>query len=106
MEKITVIGAGYVGLPLSLALSEHFHVYLYDFDKEVIEGLKNKKSPIVDSAVSKLLNDDNNNFYPTHDKNTAYKNADLSKVKSKIKWQPSTILIDELQKTKKWLENN
>lgn len=38
--KIAIIGLGYVGLPLAVALSEHFHVLGYDIDKNKIKNLK------------------------------------------------------------------
>lgn len=39
-EKIAVIGLGYVGLPLAVALSKHFPVIGYDIDEKRIEELK------------------------------------------------------------------
>lgn len=39
--RITVLGAGYVGLPLSVMLSEHFEVICYDIDSCKISLLKN-----------------------------------------------------------------
>lgn len=39
--KITVVGQGYVGLPLALALSEHFDVVGYDTNHSRIEKLNN-----------------------------------------------------------------
>lgn len=40
MEKICVIGLGYVGLPLACALAEHFEVVGYDKDKWRVDELK------------------------------------------------------------------
>ena len=38
--KISVIGLGYVGLPLALALSKYYDVVGYDIDKDRIADLK------------------------------------------------------------------
>ena len=66
--KIAVIGLGYVGLPLAVALAEHFPTVGYDIDKERIKTLNAghdwtnevtdkdlKKSPLKFSAVKDIL---------------------------------------------------
>ena len=37
---ILVIGAGYVGLPLSIAFAKHGKVHCYDINKKLIEQLR------------------------------------------------------------------
>ena len=39
-KKITVLGIGYVGLPLAVELSHHFDVIAYDKNKKKIDDLK------------------------------------------------------------------
>ena len=39
--KISIIGLGYVGLPLAIAFSKKFHVVGYDINKKRIIDLKN-----------------------------------------------------------------
>jgi len=39
--NIAIIGAGYVGLPLAIALSKFHRVTCYDIDKKRIKDLKN-----------------------------------------------------------------
>ena len=39
--KISVFGLGYVGLPLALALSNHFSVIGYDHNRNKVSSLKN-----------------------------------------------------------------
>lgn len=39
-EKIAVVGLGYVGLPLALALAEHFDVVGIDTDKTRLDELR------------------------------------------------------------------
>ena len=40
--KITVLGMGYVGLPLAYEFGKHFHTIGYDISKEKIINLKKK----------------------------------------------------------------
>jgi len=54
---ISVIGAGYVGLSLSVLLSQHNTVFLVDVIKDKVEQIKNKISPIKDQEISLYLKD-------------------------------------------------
>jgi len=40
-SSIAVVGLGYVGLPLSIALAQHFNVIAFDIDSKRIDALKN-----------------------------------------------------------------
>ena len=42
MENICVIGLGYVGLPVALAISKKFNTIGYDIDKKRLFNLKRK----------------------------------------------------------------
>ena len=42
MENICVIGLGYVGLPVALAISKKFNTIGYDIDKKRLFNLKKK----------------------------------------------------------------
>ncbi len=55
--RILVFGAGYVGLSNAILLSRYYSVRLVDIDKEKINTLKSKKSPIGDSLIKKYLKD-------------------------------------------------
>ncbi|MDY0143364.1 MAG: nucleotide sugar dehydrogenase, partial [Bacteroidales bacterium] len=54
---ISVIGAGYVGLSLSVLLSQYNTVFLVDVIKDKVEQIKNKISPIKDQEISLYLKD-------------------------------------------------
>ena len=41
--KITVVGLGYIGLPIALAFSKYFDVIGYDINKDRINKLKSGK---------------------------------------------------------------
>ena len=53
--KITIIGAGYVGMSLATLLSNHHEIILFDIDGNKIEQVKNKISPIKDSDIQEHL---------------------------------------------------
>lgn len=53
--KITIVGAGYVGLSLAVLLSQHNEVKVLDIIREKVELLNNKKSPIIDYEISDYL---------------------------------------------------
>jgi UDP-N-acetyl-D-glucosamine dehydrogenase len=57
MQRISVIGLGYVGLPLALAIekSGKYDVVGLDISKEQVKKIKNKECPITDEIAEKEL---------------------------------------------------
>lgn len=57
MKKISVIGLGYVGLPLTLAIErcDKYQVVGYDINEKQIEKIQNKQCPITDELAEKDL---------------------------------------------------
>lgn len=56
-NKVAIIGLGYVGLPLACTIAgkETYHVFGLDLDEKKIALIKQKKSPIDDPEIAKLL---------------------------------------------------
>ncbi|MBL7003710.1 MAG: nucleotide sugar dehydrogenase [Gammaproteobacteria bacterium] len=75
--KIAVAGTGYVGLSISMLLSQHNEVVALDVVPEKVELLNNKKSPIVDAEIEDFLTNKELNFTATLDKHAAYKDAEF-----------------------------
>ena len=75
--NITIAGTGYVGLSISMLLSQNHAVIALDIIPEKIEQLNNKISPIADKEIEDFLANKNLNFSATLDKQLAYKNADF-----------------------------
>lgn len=74
--KITIVGAGYVGLANAMLLSQHNEVMIYDVDTAKIEKLKNKISPIYDPDIQHFLENKSENISVTSDSEEAYSGAD------------------------------
>jgi UDP-N-acetyl-D-galactosamine dehydrogenase len=57
-EKIAVIGLGYVGLPIALALAKKVAVIGYDISEERVEMMKNNEDPSEELLASEFENSD------------------------------------------------
>ena len=76
INKITIVGAGYVGMSLSILLAQKNNVLIYDIDKEKIETINSKKSPVQDSTIDKFLTTKTLSIKGTTNQKEAYKHAD------------------------------
>ena len=55
-DKIVIIGLGYVGLTLGLALAQKgYKIWGYDKNKKIIKNLRNGKSHIFEKNINKIL---------------------------------------------------
>ncbi len=75
--KIAVAGTGYVGLSLSVLLSQNHEVVALDVIPEKVNLLNTKKSPIHDVEIQNFLDNKQLNLTATLDKQLAYANADF-----------------------------
>ena len=73
--KITVVGLGYVGLSLALLLSQKNEVIAIDIDKQKVDMINKKVSPIDDKKISEYLKLKSNNLTATTDEKIAFKES-------------------------------
>ncbi len=73
--KIAVAGTGYVGLSLSILLSQHNEVVALDIIKEKVDMINNHISPIKDNEIEKFLKEKKLNLRATLDYEDAFKGA-------------------------------
>lgn len=75
--KITVAGAGYVGLSNALLLSQHNPVTLLEIQAARVDQINARQSPIDEPLMQAFLDDPNNQLIATTDTQTAYADADF-----------------------------
>ncbi|MDY0500096.1 3-hydroxyacyl-CoA dehydrogenase NAD-binding domain-containing protein, partial [Pasteurella multocida] len=77
MKKITIAGAGYVGLSNAVLLAQHHNVTLLDIDQNKVDLINNKISPISDEEIENFLQNKSLSIVATTNKETALKDADF-----------------------------
>lgn len=77
ISKISVAGAGYVGLSLATLLAQHNKVTVVDVVKEKVDLINSKKSPIQDKEIEDFLAHKKLELTATTDGESAYKDSDL-----------------------------
>ena len=75
--KITIVGAGYVGISLAILLSTHHKIILFDIDKNKIEKIKKKISPINETDIQDCLNKKNLDLLATTDIRESHNNSEI-----------------------------
>lgn len=95
--KIAVAGTGYVGLSLSVLLSQHHEVTAVDIVPEKIEQLNQQQSPIQDDEIERYLSGQDIysepvdlRLYATLDAASAYAEADFVVVATPTNYDPKT----------------
>lgn len=86
--KITIAGAGYVGLSNAILLAQHNEVVILDIIKEKIDMINNKKSPIIDPEIEEYLATKDLTLKATTDKYEAYNEADYVIISTPTNYDP------------------
>ena len=73
--NITVVGIGYVGLSNAVLLSQFHSVTAYDIDKEKVNNVNNRISPIEDSEIETFFKQKNLNLKAVSDASLAFNSA-------------------------------
>lgn len=95
--KIAVAGTGYVGLSLSVLLSQHNEVIAVDIIPEKVEKINNWVSPIQDDYIEKFLKEHEErglNLTATTDGASAYKDADYVIIAAPTNYDPQKNFFD------------
>ena len=96
-RNIAVAGTGYVGLSLSVLLSQHNDVTAVDIVPERVEGLNSWSSPIQDEYIERYLSEHEErrlSFTATTDAKSAYANADFIIIAVPTNYDPKTNFFD------------
>ncbi|MDX8361107.1 MULTISPECIES: nucleotide sugar dehydrogenase [Bacillaceae] len=86
--KITVAGAGYVGLSNAILLAQHNEVIAIDIHQEKVDLINNRQSPIVDTEIEEFLTTRELNLSATTDVYKAYEHADYVIISTPTNYDP------------------
>ena len=92
--KIAVAGTGYVGLSMSVLLSQHHEVWAVDVLEEKVNMINNKKSPIVDKELEEYIATKELNLRATLDAKAAYTDADFVIIATPTNYDPQKNFFD------------
>ncbi|MBZ7948689.1 nucleotide sugar dehydrogenase [Campylobacter molothri] len=74
--NITVVGIGYVGISNAILLSQKHRVIIMDINKDKVNLINCKKSPIEDELIEEYIQRNDINLIATLDKKYAFENSD------------------------------
>ena len=92
--KIAVAGAGYVGLSMSLLLSQYHDVTVVDVVQEKVDLINSKKSPVQDEYIEKYLAEKDLKLRATTDGAKAYADADFVVIAAPTNYEPQKNFFD------------
>lgn len=97
--KIAVAGTGYVGLSLSVLLSQHNEVTAVDIVKEKVDRINSFESPISDEYIERFFAEAKEgkrklNLTATEDGSVAYKEADFVIIATPTNYDPKQNYFD------------
>jgi UDPglucose 6-dehydrogenase len=92
--KITVVGAGYVGISNAILLAQHNEVVLLDVAPEKIDFINQKKSPIEDADIQDFFSNKPLRLKATLDKGEAYQDAQYVIIATPTDYDPETNYFD------------
>lgn len=75
--RISIIGAGYVGMSLFSLLIKDHDVMICDIDEKKTDALARKQSPIQDRDIQKVLDDINDNIKTTTKRHVAINHGEI-----------------------------
>src|SRR5699024_11064234 len=92
--KITVAGTGYVGLSISVLLSQHNEVWAMDILPAKAEAINARRSPIADPEIEDYLAHRELDLHATTDAAAAYPGADFIVVATPTNYDPDKNYFD------------
>jgi len=93
-KKITVVGAGYVGMSLSVLLAQKNNVYVYDIDEDRVQTINSGRSTIHDELINDYLRDGGLSIKATTDKEQAYNDAEFIVIATPTDFDEDTRELD------------
>ena len=94
--RIAVAGTGYVGLSMSVLLSQHNKVTAVDIIPEKVEKINNRISPIQDKEITEYLKNKELDLTATLDAEKAYSDAEFVIIAAPTNYDPNKNYFDTL----------
>lgn len=94
IKKITIFGAGYVGMSLAALLSQNNKVNVCDINEARVKLINNQKSTVDDKKIDSFLKKYSNNICATSNINAAIKNTDLIVIATPTNYNEDTNYFD------------
>ena len=92
--KITVVGAGYVGMSIAVLLSQKNKIKILDIQKERVDKINHKISPIFDEDIDHYLKNHDLDLIATTVDEDAYKDSDFIIVATSTNYDPDKNFFD------------
>ena len=92
--KISVAGAGYVGLSIATLLAQNNEVVLVDIVEDKVNKINNRISPIQDEYIEKYFKEKKLNLVATLDAKSAYKDAEFVVIAAPTNYDPKKNFFD------------
>ena len=92
--KITVVGAGYVGISIAVLLAQHNEVIGVDISQERVDALNARKSPIIDGELSEYLAEKDLNLSASTDLLASIQGADYVIVSTPTNYDEKSNFFD------------
>jgi len=86
--RITVAGAGYVGLSNAILLAQNNEVIIFDILREKVEMINKKISPVIDKEIEEYLTERQLDLIAKTDNYVAFKDADFVIVCTPTNYDP------------------
>ena len=92
--KVTVVGAGYVGISLAVLLAQHNDVLVLDVDTDRVDRVNKKQSTVADPEIDTFFAEKMLSITATLNKKLAYKDANFIIVATPTNYDPDTNRFD------------
>lgn len=86
--KVTIAGAGYVGLSNAILLAQNNEVIALDILQEKVDMINNRISPIIDKEIEEYMSTKELNLSATTDSYKAFKDADYVIISTPTNYDP------------------